>query len=227
MMKHVLNEHHESDVKLHFDKLVLIPDLTPLQSEISERYCYADASLRFKCTICQMECLDAQAFTTHFTEVHSDVNEYKCFCGEIVPKNDQVPGNQWVAAHLLMHRTDLHQCMICSGIFLRKKDVRDHIFRAHRSNHPAVQYQHICRNPHLDSGRHTKISETTIQKLKCNICQYEADGTFAQILHHFESEHPTIQIDMIGISCKKVTNLAHNFSDEETTFECGYKVHIR
>lgn len=112
--KHLINEHKYAPIsESMYEKLTLIPDMMQLHSPVSEKYQFADALKRFKCTICPTQLQDALQFTAHIGEQHNDIDQYGCFCGEIVRKNGQIPGAEWVTAHLLMHRTDLFQCMIC------------------------------------------------------------------------------------------------------------------
>ncbi|XP_055306187.1 zinc finger protein 423-like [Sitodiplosis mosellana] len=219
---HLVNEHHQLIDELNYEKLMLIPDMSPVHSDVSAKFGFAEASQRFKCTVCQTQLLDALAFTAHFTDKHNDIDEYQCFCGVTVRKNDLIPGNQWVAAHLLMHRSDLHQCMICMGVYLRKKDVLEHILCTHQGN-VQIKLQHVCRNP----NRNIKLSVSTIQKLICNICQRQVDGSVAHIFDHFNNEHPSKTISITGIGSKKITNLARTQCDTETTYEGGKQMSVR
>lgn len=222
IQKHLTNEHrYQSINESQYEKLMLIPDLSPVNSVVSSKYSFAEASQRFKCTVCNKPFADAEKFTAHLEEKHSQMDRYKCFCGESIPKNDQFSGMEWVAAHLLMHRTDLYQCMVCNGVFLRKNDVRTHMFKSHPGNE--IKYQHVCRNP----NRHIKIVETTVHNLRCNVCQIQMNGLLANALEHFYNKHPKDKVNTTGIVAKKITNLARISSETETVYEGGLKFNIQ
>lgn len=214
--KHLTNEHgFESVHESQYEKLTLIPDMSPLQSPVSSKYKFAEASQRFNCTICHKLFPGAEIFTQHLAEEHSEIDQYNCFCGEIVSKNAQFSGMEWIAAHLLMHRTDLFQCMICNGIYLRKSDVLKHISTTHIKR--KFKYQHVCRRPNYD----IKISECTVDQMKCNVCQQQMDGIVNDVFEHFQNEHQSQEIRAIGIATKKITN------GPKTTYESGIQLNIK
>lgn len=227
MHKHLVNGHHYLVQEQHYQKLIFIPDMSPVQSALSSKYRFAEASERFKCTLCLKQLPDAETFTEHIATMHKEIDQYDCFCGETITKLPEF-NKEWVAAHLMMHRTDLHQCMICMGVYLRKTDVRTHILKRHRDR--VLSYQHICRKSLDDiekSDYHTKISESTIQQLQCNICQHKTDGILAHALNHFKKEHPAERIQITGIVAKKITNLLRIHNNTETTYKSGLLFNIQ
>lgn len=216
MRKHLINEHgYETIVESqHYEKMSLIPDLTPVHSRVSLKYGFVDITVRFQCTICQKNFVSADAFTGHFDEYHTQIDKYKCFCGEVVERNDHMFGKS-VVAHLQMHNADLYQCKVCTGVYLRKCDVRNHILNEHPET--GISYQHACRNP----SHKQFVSEETIHKFTCNNCKKKSNGNFEIILNHCKEKHPTKTVDVTALVYKKVTD------SKTTKFTGGTHFHVR
>lgn len=111
--------------------------------------------------------------------------------------------------------------MTSSGVVLRKSEIITHMFKNHRNTE--LKFQHVCRNP----SRHTKITETTIVKMKCKACDLQMDGTFTTALEHFNYVHPTKKFSVTAIAKKKVSILARTSTDSATTYEGGIQFYFQ
>ncbi|XP_031631945.1 uncharacterized protein LOC116346154 [Contarinia nasturtii] len=223
MEKHLTVQHGFESPADHYERLTLIPDLSPVNSVVSEKYGFS--TQLFKCTICTEIFTTSDEFRTHFDGKHNEVKQYDCFCGEIINKGDggqDYATGKSVTAHALMHSTDLHQCSICHGVYLKKSYVRNHILTEHPNSE--IIYQHAHRN-----NDKVAISETIVHKFKCNVCKDQTGGTFSNILNHFKDKHPNEQVDTSAIISKKQTeqNLTNKQKNSTTKYTNGIHFHVQ
>lgn len=222
MEKHLKDEHgyQSIDSDRMCERVTLIPDLSPVQSKIPAKYGYVEISMRYKCTICQTTVKDDEQFTKHFDNEHKDCNQYDCMCGETIKKQNDLSGDA-VSNHLLMHRTELYQCIDCNDVYLNRTNVRNHILNAHPSGN--IKYRHVCRNPE----RPSIISETNVEFFKCKLCQQKVEGTFTKIIEHFHSKHGTNDVNATAFLSKKWTLFAEKPNAIVTKYASGFLFHVK
>lgn len=216
MVRHMIFEHGypEAIQHEHFEKIMLIPDLSPPKLDIKHKY--ADASEVFACTICRKRCQTADEFAAHFDEDHSEVEAYKCFCGEKMALDGCNLLGSFIVAHLLNHQADLFQCTICKCNFVERAHIQDHLCIDHAESE--FKYQHIHRN----GENSDTVTEVTMKKIKCTICKkWLLGATFAEAIEHFSSKHPTESVNIIAWTDEKTSRMGEKTSDIATTFSSG------
>lgn len=205
IVRHLIREHghHEVEEMIHFENVVLIPDLTPLDSSIPMEYGF---SVRFKCTICAEHSTNVDEFIAHFDETHHQIDAYDCLCGEKIHISHRLKRTEndiscldgsIIATHLAKHNTDLYRCMICNDLFLTHHNIQDHLLNEH-SEQP-FKYQHI----HRGTNDNVSIDETTILTMKCHICGQTLEY-FAQAIKHFNRIHNEEEIQIEGLISRKM-----------------------
>lgn len=202
---HLYNEHeyHSIAQGKQYEKVILLPDLTPIPSSAFTKYNFAGQKLRYRCTICAALLTTDIQFIEHFDDQHNVAKQYDCFCGEkLNDMNGQLTG-QTVAEHLLRHAEHFYECMNCERIFSSRNDISHHMLHMHRDS-PKLIHRHFSRTPLQQAW----ISENVVQQFKCNICQKRFGGTYGQILEHFTEMHRSMRADASIIISKKVSFLA-------------------
>lgn len=202
IVRHLIKEHgyHEVEESIQFEKVVLVPDLSPLTSlNVPIEYGF---SVRFKCTICSEHSKNDKEFEAHFDGTHVKFRVYECICGEKVKtNNDSNLTGRIITAHLERHKSDLYRCMVCQDIFLTRRNIQDHLLNDHTEDQ--FKYQHIHREPNGTS----LISETTITKIKCDVCDEEFhNGNFLQAIKHFSMKHDEENVHVAGIISRKIAH---------------------
>lgn len=216
MTKH-LEEQHGYALILdghQYDKVVLVPDMSPVQTDIFGDYELNEK--RFECTICNAQSLTVNDFIEHFDEHHIDSNEYTCLCGENITANDDNLTSKMITDHLCLHSTEFYQCMLCNRFFDDKSGIKRHIINQHRDSEN-IKFRQFSRNP----DQQPRVSESIIRKFQCNPCKSMMKGTFAALYGHFKEEHKSKTVDATAIISRKSTFMANASSKGLTTYVGG------
>lgn len=214
IVRHMVKEHgyHEVEESVQFEKVQLVPDLSPPNADVPVEYGF---SVRFKCTICSVILKSIEEFELHINEAHKQIEKYRCFCGEKVKieaasslcdsghtrSDDSILPAKIISTHLANHNLDLYRCMVCKVIFFSRRNIQDHLLNEHTEQQ--FKYQHIQREP----DEKLSIAETMITKIKCHICDEELqDGNFAQAITHFNSKHNGQNVHIAGFISRKFSH---------------------
>lgn len=204
--KHLLNEHKCRLIAegRQYEKVMLMPDLTPIASDSFTKYEYAALKIRYRCNICTEMLSTDNEFNLHFDEKHKLAKKYDCFCGEeVIENNSGHLTGQMVADHLLRHADQFFECVNCERIFGSRGEINHHMMIAHRDS-PKLMYRHFCRAHHLQAW----VSENVMQQFKCKVCKKVFDGTYGHIVDHFAEKHRLARANANIIVSRKVTFLA-------------------
>lgn len=217
MVKHLVNEHkyHEVDDGIHFKLVVLVPDLTPIESVILWEHDFADVDERFKCTICLKQFQNLDEFEEHIDDEHQQNEPYLCFCDTEISKNGSILTGQMVSTHLQRHNADLYQCIVCKNIYFTRRTVQNHFLNEHAENQ--LKYLHSRRE-----DKQIEICENEITNSECYNCKDEINS-FAHAIEHFQKKHQSKTVQLAGRLRRKISRFTqkHNCDTEVKYFGFG------
>lgn len=200
IVAHLTNEHEyrATEVDEHFEKITLVPDLSPVKPNI--RYGFIDADTLYKCTICHDQFADADTFKAHFDDLcNGRVNKYTCICGEVL----RVHPLNCVSAHLMKHGTELYECMLCKdeadSIYYTEAGILNHISIGHGD--AKRTFHHL----HREDALRSTVTEITIEKFICTACNRGFDKA-TEALEHFVS-HSGQMVDFKVFATMKSSEL--------------------
>lgn len=224
---HVIMEHKSGEAAegRDFEKVQLVPNMSPVHSKILAEFDFVPAEKRYKCTICSKKLENVQEFANHFDEKHNtppaQTITYKCFCGEILSLDGCPLTGGFITAHLERHQSDLFLCKVCDGIFYDKNYTQDHLLNEHDDE----QFKH----EHVKRGRRNAIiTETMIRKLVCGVCKTGIkEPNFACATQHFNENHPSDEITLSGFVSTKYSEFTDKTYGTKTTFVGGEKFDLK
>lgn len=206
LRKHLLYEHGKSKEEIddNINKIVLIPNLTPLEPIQTKHIEYVAELSRFKCGIgwCEVQSGSYSQFKAHLRQKHNNSasNEsFVCFhCSEIIKPN----GNSFVhdvTEHLKLHGTHLFWCVFCKMAFSSEINIMLHIIHNHAMK--KIRFRHDARKiTHTNS----ESIEEFIVMLQCNKCN-QTFYTFTKASNHFKQCHGSLNIDFTASKLIKNT----------------------
>lgn len=218
LIDHLKKEHEfdEADVGQHYDKVVLIPDVSHVRTMI--KFGYVEAATRFTCTICEVATENAEEFVTHFKENHSQVDEYTCYCTEKVKPKDSSLCGERATQHVQLHGADLFQCILCENkyksVFFTEEDMLEHLSTKHTDDE--LKFHHL----HRDTQAQDILAEISVKKFSCNKCHVELNS-IGGVLDHFGEVHQDQAINVNVLVSKKSSRLATRTIEIESTFSCN------
>lgn len=205
MIKHQIMEHKNSGDERYFEKITMVPNLSPLKCDIS--YHYIDADTCLKCTICGEQTSDGDEFIAHFDTYHGQEKQYECCCGEKITLDGCNVSGSYIAVHFLEHGADLYYCTACEEsqsfrtIYFTQTEVQNHLLNEHPDR--KFQFQHAYR----DLNGQTLVTEFAMENMKCRVCKLRIDGCLVDAENHFNAVHQTQVIDVMTILVKKSMDL--------------------
>lgn len=195
LKKHRLNEHGESrDVAdSGYDRVVLIPDLTPLKPIQTKNIEFIDEATRFKCGIgwCEYKSSNYSSFKSHLRQNHESTGKDESFgcsyCSEIIDSKGKSFVRD-VTEHLKLHGKYLFWCIFCKQPFSSEINIILHIIHEHPMK--TIRFRHESR----ESWSKSPAIEEFFAMLRCNKCS----GTFNNFVdasNHFRMSHGSLNID--------------------------------
>lgn len=200
MIQHLIKQHKltEAAENVDFEKVILIPNMTPIKSNGLKEYDYVKTAKRYSCTICSKQCQSANEFEDHFDEEHTQTVEYKCFCGEDMSLDGFPLNGYYILAHLDRHKADLYRCKICPGIFYDQKDISNHLLNQHEE-HP-FKYERI----HRERNKKPTLTEVVFKQMTCSVCNITLEKpTCACAIEHFKVVHEADAVSLTGFVSTK------------------------
>lgn len=202
IITHLLREHGFDKSKNHqyFDKVWLIPDMTPVKTII--KFDYVESYERFKCTICSITMGNVIEFEAHFIEKHNKINEYTCFCNHRLKFQKRCPPIASILLHLRLHSAKLYQCILCDekSFYSIEDDILNHLSINHADEQ--LIFQHV----HRKTRSPNTLTEISIKTFHCNMCNVDFHK-IADVADHFSAVHGNDKNDANTKNHIKVTIL--------------------
>lgn len=226
---HLMNEHEKSneDIVNGYDKVILVPDLRPLES-IQPSAVFVEECDRYACGIgwCDYKSKNITMFRAHLHESHTKLDRDTAFGCLHCRMHIKYIGKSFfrdIIRHLNLHSNHLCSCSFCDVVHSLDTNMMVHLMQQHPAE--KIQFRYFYR---LDWNGSSEVPGEFTIILHCNACT-DTFSTITAAMNHIKCHHNSINIDFAASKLIKLTKIGAitNISRHKTPlavrqyFECA------